>query len=324
MDMIVGDELLSKLRRYFDLRNLLDIPVFSLSLVQSFWKLLWFMPNVLFSKGGSGSLAVILAARFYQIPVVIHESDSIPSLTTRISARFATKIAISFEESIKYLEEFGSKVALTGNPLREAILHGNEYNQFLLKKELGFNPELPVLSFIGGSQGAQIINQFVVDNLSELLTKFQIIHQAGTLNYKNLKERTKDTRSGYLLFGSLDEKDGSGKEIKRMIQASDIVVSRAGSGAIFEIAALGKPSILIPLEGSASDHQKVNAYEYANKGAAEVIEEDNFLPHLFMNQAEKILNNKDKYKIMSEAATKFAKKDAASIIAKEILQLASL
>ena len=161
-----------------------------------------------------------------------------------------------------------------------------------------------------------------VNNLRNLLQKFQIIHQTGFVNYKSVKDATKSVSRSYLVFGSLEEKKGEGTELKRMIQASDLIISRAGSGAIFEIAVLGKPSILIPLEGSASNHQKQNAYEYAKSGASEVIEEDNFLPHLLINQVEKILNNKEKYSGMSSCALMFAKKEAAVIIAKEILQLA--
>ena len=312
----------SKFRRYFDLMNLVDVPIFFCSLLQAFWKMFWFMPDVIFSKGGSGSLAALLAAAFYKIPVIIHESDTIPSLTTRLSAKFAKRIAISFEETAKYLNKYSDVLAFTGNPLREIFLEDTTYDQVLLKKELGFNSELPVLFFLGGSQGAEVINDFIVNNLRNLLQKFQIIHQTGFVNYKSVKEATKSVSRSYLVFGSLEEKKGEGTELKRMIQASDLIISRAGSGAIFEIAVLGKPSILIPLEGSASNHQKQNAYEYAKSGASEVIEEDNFLPHLLINQVEKILNNKEKYSGMSSCALMFAKKEAAVIIAKEILQLA--
>ncbi len=311
----------SKLRRYFSLANFLDIPKFILSIFQAMFRLYFLMPDIVFSKGGPGSFAVILAARFYFIPVVIHESDSIASLTNRLSAGLAKKIVISFENTTSYFPK--KKTKLTGNPIREELLEKlPEQNK--AKTELGFNPEEPLVLIFGGSQGARRIDNFVLENLETLLAATQIYHLTGT----NKLEETKQTSSAilgglgdnlrkrYLLAGRLRT-----DEIKIAMNAADLIISRAGAGAIYEIAAFQKPSILIPLSGSANNHQKNNAYEYAKKGATCVIEEENFKISIVLMQIKNILKDENLMQKMKEAAQKFSKTEAAAVIAKEILEL---
>ena len=126
------------------------------------------------------------------------------------------------------------------------------------------------------------------------------------------------TNAGYKFAGFLDLNG-----MKEALSEADAVLARSGSGSIFEIAAFGKPSILIPLEESANDHQKMNAYEYAKLGASIVIEEANLKPSIILSQLENILADKSKYAAMASAARKFARPDAAKIIAGEILQIIS-
>jgi UDP-N-acetylglucosamine--N-acetylmuramyl-(pentapeptide) pyrophosphoryl-undecaprenol N-acetylglucosamine transferase len=182
---------------------------------------------------------------------------------------------------------------------------------------------VPLILVLGGSQGSQKINEFMIDNAQELVRKYQILHQVGTKNFEQFKNElavaTKnfipEQRSRYKIVDFLK------KEIKDAYIACDIIVSRAGSGAIFEIAASKKPSILIPLDSAAKDHQRLNAYEYAKAGACVVIEEDNFKPAMFLGQIDLILSNKSKYQSMAQAAENFSKPKAAEIIAKEIINL---
>jgi len=319
----------SKFRRYLDMGNIIDIPKFFISIVQAFWKLFWLMPDIVFSKGGSGSIPVVLAAVFYRIPVIVHESDSIPSLTTKITARYASRVAFSFETSTRLLHA-KARAALTGNPVREVFFTRNTAkSQEDLKRELGFEIDKPLILFLGGSQGASSINDFVVDNIELLLKKFQILHQTGPLHYKNIEEEINSilkNTSGILYkykgFGLLDGVSGDGAELSRVMRGADIIVSRSGSGALFEIAALGKPAILIPLPSAAADHQRHNAYEYIKTGAALIIEEDNFSPHVFLHEVEKLLGDDSKLESMREGARMFARPHAARVIAEEILKLA--
>lgn len=316
----VGEIISSKLRRYFSLDNFIDIPKFILSFFQALFKVFWFMPDVVFSKGGPGALAIILASRIYRLPIIIHESDTVPGLTNRLSARFAKRIAIAFEKAAQYFPE--EKVILVGNPVRSNLLKDIP-DQETAKKVLGFNSEEPLILVMGGSQGALKINNFILDNLREILDLAQVIHQAGPANFQEVKKEADFIlqslddfyKKRYHLEGYLEE------DLKDAFAAADLVLSRAGAGAIFEIAAFAKPAILIPLEESAGDHQKFNAYEYAKTGAAIVIEEPNFKSSIFLVQAQKILTDLDLKRKMSEAAKSFAKPEAAKKIAEEIIGL---
>ena len=311
----------SKLRRYFSLANFFDIPKFILSVFQALFRLYFLMPDIIFSKGGPGSLAVILAARFYLIPVVIHESDSVASLTNRFSSALAKKIFISFENAARFFPK--KKTKLTGNPIRAELFEGHlEQNKAKIK--LGFNPQEPLLLILGGSQGALQINNFILENLETLLQTAQVHHQAGVNNFEETKQTSssilksldQSLQKRYLLTGNFNS-----EELKHALNAADLVISRAGAGAIYEIAAFNKPSILIPLSGSANNHQRNNAYEYAENGAACVIEEENFKINIILIQIKNILRDQNLMQVMTEATQKFSKTDAAAVIAKEILEL---
>lgn len=309
----------AKIRRYFDLRNIIDIPKFFWSLFEALFKLLFLMPDVVFSKGGPGTFAVVLAARFYMIPAVIHESDAVPSLTSRLSAKFAKRIIVSFESTLKLFPQ--KKMLFTGNPVREALLK-NWMDEGKAKNYLGFDEDKPLILVLGGSQGSERINNLILENLETALGSFQIYHQVGDRNLKHAKEMAafalkNASRTGlnkYILVGSFKV-----EEIKFAMNAADIVLSRAGAGAIFEIAAFHKPSVLIPLKESANDHQRANAYEYAKTGAAIVVEEENLKINILINQINGLLKDKEKLEKMSSAAKNFAKPEAAEKIAQEIL-----
>ncbi len=305
----------SKLRRYFSFANFIDIPKFFFSIFQALFWLYFLMPDVVFSKGGPGAFAVVLAARFYFIPIIIHESDSVPGLTNRLSARFAKRIGLSFETAAAYLNP--KKVFVSGNPIR-AGLAGESVAGPAAKSNLGFNKDENLIFVWGGSQGAMRINNFIFDNLEVLLKRYQIFHQVGENNLEEAKSIA-EYGGRYQSAGFLDT-----EKVREVLGAADVVVSRAGAGSIFEIAAFGKPTILIPLEEAAGDHQKLNAYEYAKTGAAIVIEEANLKPNIVSSQIDNILKDKNKYAAMATAAKKFAQPKAAGIIAQEVLKLAKL
>ncbi|TSA45484.1 UDP-N-acetylglucosamine--N-acetylmuramyl-(pentapeptide) pyrophosphoryl-undecaprenol N-acetylglucosamine transferase [bacterium] len=315
---------LSKLRRYFSFANFVDIPKFVWSIFQALFRLYILMPDVVFSKGGPGAFAVVLAARFYFIPVIIHESDSVPGLTNRLSAKFAKRIGIAFETAAKYFNK--NKVFISGNPIRAGLL--DEIASIdAAKGNLKFKKDQGLIFIYSGSQGAVRINRFILDNLEVLLKRFQIFHQAGEKNLEEvksasqeiLKDLPNEIRERYHVAGFLDL-----EKLKMVFEAADAVISRAGSSSIFEIAAFGKPSILVPIPAEVvGDHQVLNAYEYAKTGAAIVIEETNLMPNIVATQIGDILDDKNRYAIMAEAARRFARPEAASIIASEILRVVS-
>ncbi|MEK7555043.1 MAG: UDP-N-acetylglucosamine--N-acetylmuramyl-(pentapeptide) pyrophosphoryl-undecaprenol N-acetylglucosamine transferase [Patescibacteria group bacterium] len=309
----------SKWRRYFDIDNFFDIFNFIRGVIGSFWKLFFFMPHVCFSKGGPGALAVLSATRFYNIPIVLHESDAVPGLTNRITAKSARLIELAFPSAAGDLK-VKTPMHVVGNPVRPEILGGTDPRA--AKIEFGFDPEQPVVLVIGGSQGAERINAFILEHLTPLTEKFQILHQTGTKNF--------ETHHNQFIFLT-QGKDGPWKNryryvpyfkgnLKNAYEAADIVISRAGAGSLFELAALGKPAILVPLPESANNHQVQNAYQYEKAGAGIVLEEENFLPSLVLSTIEKILNNPEKRAAMAEAAQKFATPNSAEIIAEDILR----
>jgi len=162
-----------------------------------------------------------------------------------------------------------------------------------------------------------------MDIVGELLKDYQILHQTGKNNFDEFKKELEvvlknfsaEEKARYKIVPYFEN------DIKEAYAAADLIISRAGSGSIFEIAAMGKPSILIPLPEAANNHQVQNAYEYAGSGGAVVLEETNFKPHILLEQIKKILTDPQKIKSMSEAAKNFSKPEAAKRIAEEILNL---
>ncbi len=318
----LGSIVSGKFRRYFSMENIADIPKFFIGIFEALFKMYFIMPDVIFSKGGTGALPVVLAGWFYKIPIVIHESDAAPGLTNSISSRFASRIAVSFPKTLEYFD--AEKTALVGTPVREQIVK-DVPESAAAKEQLGFDPAKPLTLVLGGSQGAQRINEFVIDNLPLFLKETQILHQTGSANYKKIE---------YLSRAAVGQSEPEGiakkhyipvpylkEDMKAALAAADLVVARSGSGTISEISALGKSSILIPLKESANDHQKVNAYEYSKTGAAIVIEENNLLPAIFVSQIKSVLQNRDVAARMSFAAKNLWKPDAAEAIAREILRM---
>jgi len=336
----VSKILSAKLRRYFDLRNFLDFILFPISIIQAFWKVFWIMPDVLFSKGGPGSLPVVIACKFYQIPVIVHDSDSTIGLANKLALSFADRVAVSFasaaeeiirmQKNAKKAESFRVKIAFTGNPIRPSLFKGlsaqasDILNKQTTKKMLGFESEKPLILILGGSQGSSTINDFMLNIAGELVKDWQIFHQTGIDNFESVKSELavvlkgfgEEEKSRYKIIPYFE------KNMKDAYSTADIVVSRASAGSIFEIAAFGKPSILIPLrEKVVGVHQIRNAYEYAKNGATVVIEEENLKPHIFISQLSKIASDADLLKKMSEAARNFSKLDAAEKITEEIIRL---
>ena len=221
----------------------------------------------------------------------------------------ANKIFTSFPKT----EYFSlKKTVLSGNPIRKELLEGSKEEAKALFK---VNSSRPVILILGGSQGARRINDKILEVLPDLTNNFEIIHQCGEKNYATIKQEFKvmvspDQEAHYRLFPFLKE-----PELKQAYALADIIISRAGSGSIFEIAACGKPSILIPLPEAAQNHQVKNAYAYAQTEAAIIIEESNFTSRFFLEKLKLLSASPGELQKMSEAAKKFSKPGAAKMIA---------
>jgi UDP-N-acetylglucosamine--N-acetylmuramyl-(pentapeptide) pyrophosphoryl-undecaprenol N-acetylglucosamine transferase len=305
-----------KWRRYFSFFNFIDFFKIILGIFQSLFHLLIFMPDVIFSKGGYASFPVVLAGWIYRIPILIHESDSAPGLANKMLGKMANRIAVSYPEAEK---EFPSaKVVLTGNPLRRDIANGNAQKA----RELFHLSESKKTIFVyGGSLGARIINDKITNILPELIRNYQVIHQTGKNNFEAVKHKAgelgiKVGRDNYFPI------DFVGEELKDILSVSDLVISRAGANSISEIAANGKPSIIIPIENSNGDHQRKNAYALEKMGGCIVLEENNLGGHLLMSRIREILDNDVLAKKMGENARSFYHFDAAEKIAEGGIDLA--
>jgi len=308
-----------KVRRYFSLENILDIGFkIPFGFIQSFFILLFLKPDLIFSKGGSGSISVTYSARFLKIPLFVHESDVVPGLSNQVASKWAKKIFTSFPKTEYFNPE---SVTLVGNPIRKEILEGDRDKAVQI-----FNLTLtkPVFLIMGGSQGAEAINDFVLRILNDMLLDFEIIHVTGKENLKQVTAEAqvvinKDLDKYYHPVGFLDE-----DKMKHAYKIADFILSRAGSGSIFEIAASGRPSILVPLPGAAADHQAKNAYVYGQNGAAIVLEQDNLAVSFFLEKIKLVFLSQEKIDEMKQAALTFAKPLAARAIAREILEFLML
>lgn len=306
-----------KIRRYFSIRNFSDSIKTLRGIIRAVIKFTLKPPDIVFSKGGYDSFPVLVAARLYRIPVVIHESDAVPGMVNKWAAKFARRIGVSFPEAVHFFPL--EKTALVGNPIRTSVLGGSHDEAFdIFDLESG----IPTILVLGGSQGAQKINETLISLLPELLERAQVIHSAGATNFEGVKGEAE-----VVLASSLHKKRYhpfaflAPSQIRDASFVADVIVSRAGAGSIFEISAWRVPSLLIPLAGSAQDHQRENAYNYARTGAATVVEEENLTPHILMSEIAKIIDNPKKRDEMKQAAGTFARIDAARKIADELLRL---
>jgi UDP-N-acetylglucosamine--N-acetylmuramyl-(pentapeptide) pyrophosphoryl-undecaprenol N-acetylglucosamine transferase len=307
-----------KLRIYFSIKNFFDLFKTAIGVLRAIFKIFSIYPDVVFGKGGYASFPALFAARILRIPVVIHESDSAPGRVNVWAGKFAKRIAVSFPEAVQFFPE--NKVAWTGQPVRTEIEEKSEKSKALEYFKLESN--LPVLLILGGSQGAELINNTVLDALPRLVEKYQIIHQTGVKHYKlvsgeaNVALSNNINKNRYMPIAYL-----SSLQMKMAAGAADTIVSRAGS-TLFEIANWGVPSILIPFTESNADHSKKNAFNYARAGACSVIEEMNMTANILVHEINNIVENKDVWERMSQNAKNFSKPDAAEKIAREILNIA--
>ncbi|MDO5305269.1 MAG: undecaprenyldiphospho-muramoylpentapeptide beta-N-acetylglucosaminyltransferase, partial [bacterium] len=249
-----------KLRRYFDLKNFTD-PFRVIKGYGEALKLIKkYKPDVLFSKGGFVAVPVVLAAKHYHIPTIIHESDMTPGLANKLCIPSARKVCCNFPETLKYLPK--DKAVLTGSPIRAELLKGDRMAGL---QYTNLSAAKPIILVIGGSLGSVKVNTAVRHILPRLLEKFQVIHICGK---GNLDESLIGT-PGYVQYEYVDS------PLKHLFAAADMIISRAGANSICEILALRKPNVLIPLSAAASrGDQILNANSFAKQGFSAVLEEE--------------------------------------------------
>lgn len=293
------------------LKNILDMKNFFLGLSDSFKILKEEDPDIVLLKGGYVSLPLGLACRIKKYPYFIHESDIIPGLANRLLLKKAQKVFVSYPT--KNFEDISEdKLVYSGNPVRKGLLTGSREAGY---KTFDLDKDLKTILVIGGSQGAHTINMLISDSLSKYLEKYQIIHIAGDYDYDWLEYKSKDVanKGRYKLFNFVST------ELKDAYAVSDIVVARAGNNVLTELAALSKPTIIIPIEGSANDHQAANATAFSREGAAYVMMQSHLLPEKLFKQVDALLNDEEELSFLSEKIHKFYKDDASEVIVEELL-----
>ena len=311
-----------KLRRYFDLKNFTD----PFRVIKGFSEARRFLksyrPDVVFSKGGFVSVPVVRAAASLRIPCVIHESDMTPGLANKLCYSAAAKICCNFPETMEKLP--GKKAVLTGTPIRAELFSGDREEglricgfakdavisaaeastastdsaenvprivpEIVPEIAPGIVPDTgkPVLMIMGGSQGAQSVNEAVRKHLDELLRDFRVIHLCGAGKY----DASLDNVEGYRQFEYVKD------DLKHLFAAADVIVSRAGANAIFEILALQKPNLLIPLSVGTRGDQILNARSFEAQGFSKVLvesEEEGVLDKKLVSTVRALYSEREKY-----------------------------
>ena len=274
--------LTGKLRRYFSFKNIIDMLKIPCGCLQAIWLVHKINPDIIFSKGGFVSFPVVIGGFINRKKIYMHESDLTPGLANKMSLPFVSTFFTTFAETIDSVKQ-KQKVECVGPVLSDRLFNGNK------EKAAEFahlDADKPTIMFIGGSLGAQSLNNAVAQNLPQLLAKYQVIHIAGKSGFNpDLKGE------GYSQYEYVDH------ELKDLMALADVVISRAGSNSIFELASLHKPMILVPLPNTASrGEQTLNAKSFVKRGYAELIrDEDITNQEVLLNTIEKVYKNRNTY-----------------------------
>ncbi len=323
-----------KLRRYVSWQTITGVMRVPLGMIQAINIVGKFRPAVAFTSGGYVAVPAGLAARFNRVPLLLHQQDVPPNLSNRLVAPLATRISVAFADSLAYFP--ARKTLQPGNPVRQAVLDVSQVTPQEARRALGFEQSesvrvsqthLPLLLVTGGSQGARHLNQTVGQALPDLLAHCQVLQISGKELYNETRElsqrvlaNTDETlRKRYRLVAYLEE------DMPRALQAADLVLCRSGASTLSELAALGKPSILVPLPPAiGSSPQEANAEVFGRKQAAQVMKDGDLEPQVLVERIKTILASSTLLEAMAKAARSFAKPRATEEIAAELVKMAKI
>ena len=280
--------------------------------LQSFYYLLKIRPRLIVSFGGYLAPPVVIAGWLLGIPAVTHEQTVEGGWANKLVAKIARIVFLTWERSLQHFPR--EKCVVVGNPVRKAIFAKTQIR----------NSNLKTIYVTGGKQGSHVINEVVKEALPELLKKYNVIHQSGRSSvfndYQTLKTLTSHIsphlRSRYILKDYFTE-----EEIGAVFAAADVAISRAGANIVYELAALGKPSILIPIPWASHDEQRKNAQLLVDAGSAVILEEKDLTPKGLGVYTVELFSNLKKYQEGGRRAQKLVKLNAAEKMSKEIFDL---
>lgn len=291
-----------KLRRYLSFKNFFDLFKIAGGIIASFLILRKEKPGLLFSKGGYVSVPPVIAASLLRIPVFTHESDLRPGLATRINYRFAEKVLVSFPGTENFFApDSVAKLIYTGNPIRSELLTGDPGKGRSL---VGCPKDLPMLLVLGGSQGSAFINELIILEIENLSRACFVVHQMGIANY------TASIKANYYAAPFFTG------ELPHLLAAADLVVCRSGANTLWEVAALGKSALLIPLSQAASRGDQIeNAEYFTERGAALVLPEEEATGPRLLEIVVNLLDNRERLEEMGKRAFSLSIPDSALRIA---------
>lgn len=288
----------AKLRRYFSLKNFSDIYNFKKAIFESRKLLKKINPDIVISAGGFVSVPLVLVAKILHKKILIHQQDVKIGLANKAMFPFADKITFSFPEHLEKIKK--DKAIFTGNPCRFEIDSIKNLNKQEIVEKYNFNPEIPIVLILGGSSGADSLNDVIYKNIDKLIEKCQIIHITGRGKHIDIQ------KENYYQYEFID------KEVLDFMFISDLIVSRAGLGTLTELSYLEKCTILIPLKG----HQELNAKYFFDKDAVELSTENNLVENIFM-----LLENDIKRDSLKKNISAIMPKDATENITNIIYSL---
>jgi len=281
-----------KWRRYWSWHNLLTPAQVLIGLAQSlFWLRRW-RPSLFITAGSFVSVAPAVAARLLGVPILVEQLDYEAGLANRLMAPLAKRVAVSFQKS---MSDYGARAKWTGSPVSRRLLN-NTLSQDAAKRQLGLAIQKKVILVLGGGTGAVGLNRLLWDNLHNLSQLTQIVHLAG-----RGKTQAAIKAAGYQQHENLSQAD-----LAVVYRAADVVISRAGMGTLAELAALAKPTIVIPMPES---HQEANAAILAESQAAVVLNQKKLTGRLLYDEVKKLLSDTEGRQALGEGLSRVLKTD---------------
>jgi len=293
-----------KWRRYFSLKNIFTPLLVFIGFIQSFFVLIKFKPEILLSAGSFVSVPVFYAAWLLRIPRVIHQQDLQIGLANKLTGKIADMVTVTFSDSIGSFDY--KKTYHISNPVRQMIFQGSRDKAIQIFK---LKPGQRTLLVMGGGQGAETINQVLLESIGKIVQNgYQIIHITGP--GKKIKEHFVDyypRRIIKMIEENYHAYEFLGQEIFDAYAIADLVVTRAGFSVLTELAVLAKPAILIPIPG----HQDINAQYFAKYNAAKVIYQKDLNYEIFTQTVVTLMSNPADLQNLSRNISQMIEKEAA-------------